>query len=985
MSRRNGRVAVWCGIVTLCIAGTVFAHAGAVLDLEGLEAYIAQQDAATAGGDKSAHRAWKSLDRAFGKKSKGGLAGDIGKLALASKSSNSVLVADGNLRALLDTAIAAADQALAGSPEEVAKLIGQIRLQKDRDKVLAHVTKANDLRLEGATAKDSGDEAGQLRQWKKANAAFARATALAKGIIRKQGGPLPQFKTAQAGRVYTVVGQGEGGFNGDGHDARRTQLYFVEECRVGPDGLLYILDWNNHMVRRRTTDGRIERICGSGIPGDSEGAAMATDLNHPSSLVFEPTLDGSLGKIYLAAWHNHKVKVYDPQGGAGGNPAVYTIAGTTQGGGGSTSGDGGLATNAKFNLLPGVVRLPSGDLIACDAANAVLRKVTLNPGTTAPNLVGTMVHTGQVDLFAGTRGSAGISGDGGSALACTLNFSKAQNAEPDGRMELSPDATKLYVICGQGNCVRVVDLTANPPTISRFAGTGVAGYSGDGGPAVSAQLNRPSDIAVAADGTVFISDSSNNVIRRVAPNGTISTYAGADITGGAAEDDVAVAAAKFHHPAGLELDASGNLYVCDRENSVIRVITSADPGTGLVLPVAPYVIPSGSRGGPPAKGPSGTIDTYAGRTPDAAGLATDVQFQSGIHLGFGGDGRPSLDTDLYWPQDVAVDPSSVTPLLHIVDWNNHRVRRIENDGTITTVVGSGRLGDEGGEGPDAKMNHPTDITFHPVTGELWIAGWHTDKVLRLDASSNLLMYMAGNKRAFSGDGGVASNPASGSPTAGVAELNLPSSVKFTGNGDWYVADEGNQRIRRVDAVTDIINTIAGDGTQGFAGDGGPAASATFNLPVGQAAQPAGRLCISPDERWLYIADTNNNRVRRIDLADVNRTITTFAGNGTAGYSGDGSLAKDAALNFPCDVDCDGQGNVFIADRDNNVIRRVDATSGVITTIAGTGASGYGGDRGNAKLAWLQKPCGIFVVRSGAAAGRIYVADTYNGIVRVIWE
>src|SRR5262245_30680445 len=220
-------------------------------------------------------------------------------------------------------------------------------------------------------------------------------------------------------------------------------LYFVEECRFGPDGRLYVLDWNNHMLRRIEADGTFTRICGSGVPGDSEGDPMTTDLNHPSSLAFEPTTGGALGKIYIAAWHNHKVKVYDPTGGEGGMATVYTIAGTVQGGSGATSGDGGLATQAQFNLVPGLVRLPDdfepaegsdlvgGDLIVTDAGNEVLRHIALVPGSDAPNLVNTTVHTGVVRRFGGTRGVAGNDGDEGSVLTCKLNFSRTQSAEPD--------------------------------------------------------------------------------------------------------------------------------------------------------------------------------------------------------------------------------------------------------------------------------------------------------------------------------------------------------------------------------------------------------------------------------------------------------------------------------------------------------------------------------------------------------------------------
>jgi len=1016
------------------------ARAGAGIDLSALEAYAAQRDTETktpANDPDKLHRSWHALavKLARGAKSDAvNLSLDVAKLSAASAAWNGKLVADAQLRALLDAALDALDQKLQKDPDDVSILVGQIKSSKLQQAVLKvvvgvhsvpaarrDVLGARDYYAQGKNARDTdGDETTQLKDWKKAADKYAAATNLAKSYIRRQRGPVSQTRSAIKGHVYTVIGQGEGGFNGQGDEARRTLLYYVEECRIGPDGLLYICDWNNHQIRRREKDGTITHVAGSGTPGDSEGDPNLTDLNHPSSLAFEPTTDGTIGKIYIAAWHNHKVKVWDPTGGpdsryTGKGPRVYTIAGSTQGGGVvggvDTSGDGQLATYTglpypvKYNLLPGLVRVSvdttvakAGDLLTADAANEVVRRIALSTPALAPNLIGVQVETGVITRVAGTLSQTGIAGDGGAATSCTLNFSKAQDAEPDGRMELTPDGKKLYVICGTGNCIRVIDLMTGK--IDRFAGTGATTgdlYTGDGLPAKDATLNRPADIAVAPNGDVFIADSYNNVIRKVdGQTQVISTYAGTGIAGGAADltSDVETdrLAATFSHPAGLELDADGNLYVCDRQNNVIRVIASDRDGvdlTKLQLPVAPYVIPSPAKGGPPQRplfDATGHIDTYAG---------------SG-NLGFNGDGKPARETDLYWPQDVCVDPGNPFSPAHVyvVDWNNHRIRRIRDaEGTFETSVGSGLLGDEGGEGPSAKLNHPTDITFHPVTGDLWVAAWHTDKVIRLDTSGGTgkILYMAGNKRTFSGDGSPASVPTTGfdpipviggptAPTpAGMAQLNLPVSVKFTSNGDWYVADEGNQRIRKVNGSDDVINTLLGNGTQSFSGDAGPAASATINLPVGQAAQPAGRICISPDEHWLYIADTNNERVRRIDLTDPNRTITTYAGNGSAGYGGDGGLATDAQLNFPCDVDCDFDGNLYIADRDNNVVRKVDAATQHITTFTGTGMTGYSGDGGLATAARLQRPCGIFVVRSGDTKGRVYIADTYNSVIRVVWE
>jgi hypothetical protein len=409
-----------------------------------------------------------------------------------------------------------------------------------------------------------------------------------------------------------------------------------------------------------------------------------------------------------------------------------------------------------MNLVPGILLLPpnhplgGGDLLLTDASNGRVMCVRLGTAPTqGVDVAGVTVPTGRCDQIFGT-GVAGYSGDGGPARDAQFEFSRTQNAYPDGRMAIDA-AGNIYVVMGVHHVVRKV---ATDGTVTTFAGNGTAGYSGDGGPATSAQLNLPADVAVLPDGSVCISDSENHVIRRVAPDGTITTYAGTGAAG-YSSDDGAAASALFAHPSGLEVDADGNLYVADRGNHVVRVVTSDAPGA-IRLPVDPYDLPRQGAGGPPPAGASGTIDTFAG---------------TGLR-GFNGDGRPSLETDLYWPQDVGVEP--ITGLVHLLDWNNHRVRRVELDGSVTTVVGSGELGDDTGDGTSVPLNHPTDLAFDPLTGELWIAAWHTDKVLRLDGNSREIVYAAGGKRSFGGDGGPAEQ----------AFVNLPTSVKFDAAGNW---------------------------------------------------------------------------------------------------------------------------------------------------------------------------------------------------------
>ena len=262
--------------------------------------------------------------------------------------------------------------------------------------------------------------------------------------------------------------------------------------------------------------------------------------------------------------------------------------------------------------------------------------------------------------------------------------------------------------------------------------------------------------------------------------------------------------------------------------------------------------------------------------------------------GFAGDGGPAVAARLNLPYDVAVDSSGN---LYITDRNNHRIRKVDSTGTITTIAGTGKDG-------------------------------------------------------FSGDGGPATQ----------AQLNFPTGVAVDGEGNLYIADAPNDRIRKVDSIG-TITTIAGTGEQGFSGDGGPATQAQLDHPRAVAVDGEGN---------LYIADRNNNRIRKVDSTG---TITTIAGGG--GFGEDGGPATQVRLNLPYGVAVDGTGNLYIADTNSDRIRKVDST-GTITTIAGTGERGFSGDGGPATQASLNSPFGVAVDE----AGNLYIADQYNNRIRI---
>ncbi|MES2701663.1 MAG: T9SS type A sorting domain-containing protein [Bacteroidota bacterium] len=331
-----------------------------------------------------------------------------------------------------------------------------------------------------------------------------------------------------------------------------------------------------------------------------------------------------------------------------------------------------------------------------------------------------------------------------------------------------------------------------------------------------------------------------------------------------------------------------------------------------------------------------TITTYAG---------TGVSGNSG-------DGGPATSALLSTPKNVAIDGAGNK---YIVSGNV--IRRVTPAGVISTFAGMGATGFAGDGGPAtlALLNGPTGVTVGP-SGNIYIADRFNNRV-RMVNTSGIISTVAGNGTyASSGDGG----------TATAASIAWPANVAFDGSGNMYIAEQAGERVRKV-TIFGAISTVAGSGCVGcglYSGDGGPATAARFDGPYGIVIDPVGRIIVS---------DLYNNRVRMIDTSGI---ISTLAGNGLGAYTGDGVLAYTTALYHPSGIALDLLGNLYIADADNNRIRKV-LTSGVITTFAGTGVPGFSGDGGNADAAQLQSPAGVVV----DGTGNVYIADANNHRVR----
>ncbi|MEZ4364920.1 MAG: hypothetical protein R2939_01370 [Kofleriaceae bacterium] len=656
-----------------------------------------------------------------------------------------------------------------------------------------------------------------------------------------------------------------------------------------------------------------------------------------------------------------------------------------------------LATEVSLAQPAGVAVDLAGNVYIADTANHRVRRVAAD--------------TGVITTIAGT-GVAGSAGDGGPATAASLGDPVA--VAVDGRGD-------VYI--SEANSHRIRRVVTATGIITTVAGTGVAGFGGDGGAATSARLSQPAGIEVDGTGNLFIADSDNHRIRRVAAStGIITTVAGTGVEGYLG-DGGAATSARLARPRGVTIDAAGNLLIADTNNGRVRRVSI---GTGAITTVAgDGGFGGGGDGGPATAAqlatpyavevaPNGDMyiaDTNGARVRRVEVATGIIRTAAGTFGGFGGDGGPATSAQLSTVPGLALDPSGT---LYIADAGNHRVRRVAvatqvistlagtgvfangGDGaaatsaqvlfpggvavsasgdvflvellrvrrvsaatdTIDAAAGTGAYG-FGGDGEAAvaaRLAYPRGVAVD-LAGNVYIADTSNQRVRRVAAATGIITTIAGTGvDGFAGDGGQAT----------AARLRYPAGVTVDLDGNVFIADTDNHRVRRVAAATGVITTVAGVGTSGSAGDGGAAVSAQLTSPSGLAVSSDGD---------LYIADRGNHRVRCVDGATG--IITTVAGTGMVGGSGDGGPAIGATLAGPADVTVAGDGTLYIADSQDHRVRRVDAGTGLIATVAGTGTEGVGGDGGPAVQAELAAPAGVAV----DAAGTIYVADMNNSRVR----
>ena len=568
---------------------------------------------------------------------------------------------------------------------------------------------------------------------------------------------------------------------------------------------------------------RITTVVGG--TGDGRQAVNAQLLN-PMELAINKN-----GDVFIADAGNRLIRKIDALTGV-----ISTVVGNGEFG---SAGDGGLAVNAQLYDPVGVALDDAGNLFIADRGLNVIRRVDFT--------------TGLISTIAGLSGGPGFGGDGALAKNATLGGPRSIVIDKN---------NNLFIAEEWGHRIRKIEHSTG--LITTVAGTGVSGFSGDNGPALSALLNYPSGLAVDHIGNLLIADRDNNRIRKIDfSDNKISSVAGNGTLGLNGDNGLAVIA-ELSGPTAIAIDANGNFFIGDSETRVRKVNIQ-----------------------------NGIISTVVGKT----------------YQGFLGDGGIATSALIRYPRSLKVDPNGN---LYISDYGNGRIRKVDLAQIITTFGGNGG---DGGLAIDATLNGPKGIAIDSENN-LLIGDVNNSRIRKVNYSTGMITTIAGTgERGFSGD----------SPQQALnIMLGFPQSLAVDSDNNIYFADAINSRIRKINGTTGVVTTIAGNGSFGFNGDNIIATDASLNAPDGIAIDADGN---------IYFSDTYNHRARKISVGT--NIITTLAGTGTSGFSGDNGQAGNALLSFPGGIALSA-GKLFIADKTNHRVRRVDLSTGIIATVAGGG-------------------------------------------------
>jgi uncharacterized protein (TIGR03437 family) len=682
----------------------------------------------------------------------------------------------------------------------------------------------------------------------------------------------------QAQRVITTIAGADWLFPGDGRPAINAPLsgaLFGLDLAFDQKGNYYIADGDNLMIMRVGADGILSVVAGTGInffSGDG-GLAINACITTPLAIAVDRQ-----GNLYIAEVANFIRKV-TPDG------IISTIAGDGQAG---FSGDNGPAVDAEFNMIGGLAVDAAGNLFVADRGNHRIRKITPD---------------GMITTIGGT-GDPGTDGDNGPATAARIFLPTRITLDSAGNLYFAQTfyTTKSSGPADPGSRVRKIDTRG---VITTVAGGGTT--IGDGIPATSASL-IPAAVAVDAAGNIYIADAQSFGIRKVDTAGRISTIAGGSGKHGYSGDGGPAQSARFYFKtSSLALDSAGSVLIADDVNQRVRKLTAA-----------------------------GAISTAAGN-----GLFHST-----------GNGGAAVSASLDYPTSILADGAGN---LYLTEPILSRIRRITNDGNINIFAGKGIQDYTGDGGPAtaAALGYPVGLALDS-SGNLYFSDTLDSVIRKIDRNGIITTIAGTGNPGFGGDGGPAIQ----------AQLYGPFGLDFDASGNLIFVDEFNNRVRMI-SPGGTITTLAGDGQARFGGDNGPARQASFNQPTGLRVYKGG----------VYVADGGNNRIRRIDLATG--IITTVAGNGAADYSGDGGAATKASLNVPYSVAFDAAGNMYIPDTGNGLVRVV-SPNGIIDTFAGSQLPSAG-DGGLATDTAFGTPTDV----AFDASGNVLIADQSFGQIRSV--
>jgi sugar lactone lactonase YvrE len=678
---------------------------------------------------------------------------------------------------------------------------------------------------------------------------------------------------------------------------------------------------------------------------------------------------------------------------------ITTFAGSGQSGcyyeGSSYGGDGGPATQAQLSCPFAVAVDSTGNVYIADTYNSVIRKVDTS------NIITTVAGVYDNQNYYYDCGYNGYSGDGGPATSAYLNCPTGIGVDAAGNFYIADEGNSaVRVVNTGGSAVTISGVTIQPGNIETIAGDGQPGYSGDGGLATAAQVSYPFGVNVDRFGNINIADEGNSVIRRVDTTGIITTLAGNGSYGYGGDGGPATQAT-LAEPFATASDYAGDVYIADLENYVVREVgngsqNAVDFGTVNVGSSSSMTVTLNINSDVTIANVQASGDFFAGLAPSnrrasahkaAAGTRTVPTLtlkgpvgkllvkQHRVASPRPNTPGPAPCSGSYSMGDSCTVDVQFTPTapgarwfpLVVTDSTSHNYSfgltgtgiasaSALTPGTISSVAGDGNSGysGDGGASTGAELNSPSGMA-RDSAGNLYIADQGNNVIRKIDSNGNISTVAGNGQGGYTGDGGLATS----------AQLYSPSDVAIDSAGNLYIADTNNNVIRKVD-INGVITTFAGNGQSAYLGDGGPALYASLSGPQGVAVDKAGD---------LFISDSSNYVVRKID---VNGTITTIAGDNQQGYSGDGAIATAAQLSYPLGVAVDDAGNVYIADGQNYVVRKV-GTDGNINTIAGDNQFGYSGDGGAATSAQLSYPNGLKL----DGAGNLYIADQYNGVIRMV--